>query len=505
LACDVSPHLIGWEKMKLWTGTRARASGAARLTELEAVNTALHRSQAVIEFDLDGTILTANDNFLAAVGYSLAEVQGRHHRMFVAPEEAASAEYQAFWTSLAAGQFAASKFRRLGKGGREIWIQASYNPMFDAQGRPYKVIKFAADITAVEAERARTRAQERQAEAEQEAVVGALAGALQSLAAGDLTAPITAELEGRYQAIKADYNAALGALGEAMASIGRAAGTLHAGADEIAGASDDLSRRTEQQAASLQQTAAALDQVTSTVQRSAAGAAQAAARVGDARDAAARSGQVMREAVDAMAEIEGSSRQIGQIIGVIDEIAFQTNLLALNAGVEAARAGEAGRGFAVVASEVRALAQRSASAAKEIKGLISTSTGQVSRGVKLVGDTGQALEAIVAKVAEIDTLIGDIATSARDQSSSLVEVNTGVNQIDQVTQQNAAMAEEANAAARSLQAEAGELSIRMSRFRTAADGAGAGRGPEPARADRHAPRPSPVALAQARAAAFARG
>ncbi|MDI1364309.1 MAG: methyl-accepting chemotaxis protein, partial [bacterium] len=235
---------------------------------------------------------------------------------------------------------------------------------------------------------------------------------------------------------------------------------------EISNASDDLAQRTERGAAGLEQTAAALDQITSTVARSSEGAERARQVTLSAKANAERSGAVVKEAVEAMGGIERSSHEITNIIGVIDEIAFQTNLLALNAGVEAARAGDAGRGFAVVAQEVRALAQRSADAAKEIKGLIASSTAQVERGVRLVGDTGQALTGIVAKVAEIDTLISEIAQSSQEQATGLNQVNAAVNQMDQVTQQNAAMVEEATAAAANLRTEAGELVGLVSGFQT---------------------------------------
>jgi len=482
------------------TAKTKQTAAAVELRELRAQVAAMDRSQAVIEFKLDGTILRANANFLNALGYRAEEVVGQHHRIFVPPAEAASAQYRAFWDELNSGQFVARKFLRITKQGSECWIQASYNPVLDENGKPYKVIKFATDVTAIEIERIQSEAERERSAEEQEEVVANLAASLKRMAQGDLTARIAAQFGGRYTQIKDDFNAAIDALREAMSSITTTTGGLRAGADEISSASDDLSRRTEQQAASLEQTAAALDEITATVKRSAAGAQQASTAASGARSDAARSGDVMRDAVAAMGEIEQSSGQITQIIGVIDEIAFQTNLLALNAGVEAARAGEAGRGFAVVAQEVRALAQRSAEAAKEIKTLIASSTAQVERGVKLVGDTGQALTGIVGKIAEIDVLISEIATSSQEQATGLNEVNTAVNQMDQVTQQNAAMVEEATAAASNLRTEAAELATLVARFQTGAPAARV----EPAQPARHAPAANPVARAQAKIAAFAR-
>jgi methyl-accepting chemotaxis protein len=460
---------MNWSVMgiAMFSGQKlVRQVEARRIQNLEAQVNAMERSQAVIEFQLDGTIIRANANFLGAIGYAAEEIEGRHHSLFVTQTEAASAEYQDFWARLNKGEFVAAKFLRIGKGGKEIWIQASYNPVLDETGKPFKVIKFATDVTDVEQERARSEAERRQADEEQGAVVSALADSLRRLAKGDLTADIQAAFEGRYQRIKEDFNSAIDSLRGAMSAIATATGGLQVGSDEIAAASDDLSRRTEQQAASLEETAAALDELTATVRRSAAGAKEASAAASGARQDAARSGEVMREAVAAMGEIEQSSGQITQIIGVIDEIAFQTNLLALNAGVEAARAGDAGRGFAVVAQEVRALAQRSAEAAKEIKTLIASSTTQVSRGVQLVGETGQALNGIVGKVSQIDTLISEIAQSSQEQATGLNEVNSAVNQMDQVTQQNAAMVEEATAAAANLRNEAGELARLVAGFET---------------------------------------
>jgi methyl-accepting chemotaxis protein len=343
-----------------------------------------------------------------------------------------------------------------------------------------------------DADRACADAERRKTEADQAMIVSTLAASLGKLANGDLTARIDAQFDGQYAQIKTDFNAALESMSEAMNAIVGATGAIRGGSDEIASASDDLSRRTEQQAASLEETAAALDEITATVRRSADGARQASEAATSAKSDAERSGAVVAEAVTAMGQIEESSAKITQIIGVIDEIAFQTNLLALNAGVEAARAGDAGRGFAVVASEVRALAQRSADAAKEIKALISSSAAQVERGVRLVGDTGEVLGAIASKVTEIDALVASIAMSAQEQATGLNQVNTAVNQMDQVTQQNAAMVEEATAAASSLKNETVGLSSLIGRFHLDRTGAAA-----PARASQ--PR-HPVHAAQQRAA-----
>ena len=296
--------------------------------------------------------------------------------------------------------------------------------------------------------------------------ITAIGEALSYLAKGDLTHRIDIELAPKAARLKSDFNSAIEKLDEALCEVARNVVAIRAGANEISQASDDLSNRTEQQAASLEETAAALDQITATVRRTAEGAKQASGVVQSARGDAELSGKVVQEAVEAMSAIEQSSTQIGNIIGVIDEIAFQTNLLALNAGVEAARAGEAGRGFAVVASEVRALAQRSADAAKEIKTLISASGRQVGTGVSLVGQTGEALQRIVGRVADIDSLVSEIAASAQEQATGLQQVNSAVNQMDQVTQQNAAMVEQATAASHSMVNETDQLNRSVQRFET---------------------------------------
>jgi len=441
-----------------------------RLDDLDGKMAAINRSQAVIEFDLNGHILDANENLLATMGYSLDEIKGRHHRTFMDPEEAATPAYTAFWRELNEGRFSATKFRRLAKGGREVWLQASYNPVLGPDGRPFKVIKLAVDITEAEQLAAQRERERLETEAAQNTLVEALALNLSRLSDGDMCAQIEAELSGANGRIKEDFNGAVESLRQTLAKVLQGVAGLNGGSDEIANAASDLSRRTEQQAASLEETAAALDEITATVKRSAEGARQAANVAGEARGETDRSGVVVREAIAAMDSIRKSSTQISDIISVIDEIAFQTNLLALNAGVEAARAGEFGRGFAVVASEVRALAQRSAEAAKEIKALISTSSQEVAQGVKLVDQAGTALESIAGKVSEMDALVTEIAASAQEQASGLSQVNIAVNQMDQVTQQNAAMVEETTAAAANLKSEAEGLARMVGRFQTGQTG-----------------------------------
>jgi methyl-accepting chemotaxis protein len=322
-----------------------------------------------------------------------------------------------------------------------------------------------AQRAAAEQERQRTEAERAVAAKQQEFVVHSVATGLEKLSSGDLLFRLTEAFSADYEKLRGDFNAAMENLQGTMQAIATNTQGVRSGAEEITQASDDLSRRTEQQAASLEETAAALDEITATVRRTAEVANEARDLVSTSKADAERSGDVVRQTVGAMEGIETSSKQIANIIGVIDEIAFQTNLLALNAGVEAARAGDAGRGFAVVATEVRALAQRSADAAKEIKTLISASGTQVATGVKLVSETGHALGRIVTQVSQLNGLVTELAASAKEQSTGLGEVNAAVNQMDQVTQQNAAMVEQATAASHSLSGEAQELAHLVGQFR----------------------------------------
>jgi methyl-accepting chemotaxis protein len=353
--------------------------------------------------------------------------------------------------------------------GDEIGGMARAVAVFKEAGQAKRRLEAEAEAVRAKAaaERGRLDAEQGAAARRQALVVDALAGGLERLSHGDLLFRIETPFSADYEKLRGDFNAAMARLQTALRGIAADTEGVRTVAAEITRAADDLSRRTEHQAANLQQTAATLDGITGNVRKTAESAHDARRTVAAARTDAERSGAVLRETVTAMDGIEASSRQIGTIIGVIDEIAFQTNLLALNAGVEAARAGEAGRGFAVVATEVRALAQRSADAAREIKVLISASGEQVESGVRLVGETGRTLERIVVQVVRLSQLVDDIAASAQEQATGLAEVNTAVNGMDQVTQQNAAMVEQATAASHSLAGQAEQLAEMVGQFQLA--------------------------------------
>ncbi|GGD97910.1 methyl-accepting chemotaxis protein [Aureimonas endophytica] len=430
--------------------TETKRSQVRNAALMDAVN----RAQAVIEFKIDGTIVAANANFLGALGYTAEEVAGRHHRMFVETAYANSADYEAFWAKLRSGQFVADEFKRIGKGGREVFIQASYNPIFDFDGNVDRVVKFASDVTP------RVHAVQR------------LGQALDALAHGDLASRIEERFIPALDPIRMNFNASVETLQNAMRTVEQNARMIETGTDQIRAASDDLAGRTEQQAAAVEETSAALAEMTEGVRRSSRRAEEAGDLVARTKTEAQQSGNIVTQAVAAMGKIEASSGKIGNIIGVIDEIAFQTNLLALNAGVEAARAGEAGKGFAVVAQEVRGLAQRSAEAAKKIKDLISTSSAQVEEGVELVGKAGSALGGIVEKVAEINSHVEAIVEAARMQASGLGEINVAVGTLDKGTQQNAAMVEESSAACNELFQEVSTLNALLAKFQLGGPGHG---------------------------------
>ena len=355
-----------------------------RNLDFEGQLAAINKAQAVIEFTLDGTVLTANENFLKTLGYSLAEIKGQHHGMFVDAAYRQSPDYRIFWEKLGRGEFDAGQYKRIGKGGKEIWIQASYNPILDADGRPMKVVKYATDVTA----------QVTAVQQTQEVVA--------ATKSNDLTRRIPLEgKSGDIAKLCAGVNGLLDTMVAVVSDIKASAGEVSNAAAEISTSTTDLSQRTEEQAASLEETSASMEEISATVKKNAESAQQANQFASGTREVADRGGEVVAQAVSAMARIEESSRKISDIISVIDEIARQTNLLALNAAVEAARAGEAGRGFAVVASEVRSLAQRSSQAAKDIKDLITNSSNQVQEGVDLVNRAGESLHEIVESIKKV--------------------------------------------------------------------------------------------------------
>jgi methyl-accepting chemotaxis protein len=358
---------------------------------------------------------------------------------------------------------------------------------------------------AAESERRRNEADRTEQARIQEGVVQALGAGLERLSVGDLTYRIDQPFSAEYAKLKDDFNSAIAKLQETMRQIATNTESMKAGSVEISQAADDLAGRTEQQASSVEETATALDELTATVRQTAESARLANQATTQVKSEAEQSTTIVRDAVLAMGGIEKSADEISQIVGVIDEIAFQTNLLALNASVEAARAGDAGKGFAVVASEVRALAQRSAEAAKEIKALITASSIEVEKGVALVGQTGGALQRMAAEITRVTALVSEIAGAAQEQASGLQEVNSAVGEMDQATQQNAAMAEESTAAAHSLSQEADRLAALVASFQLGGDVAGlkamartmqaaAAPAPRPAAPRAAAPRPAKAAV-----------
>jgi methyl-accepting chemotaxis protein len=416
---------------------------------------AISKAQAVIEFDLDGTIRAANDHFIRLMGYRLDELSGKHHSMLVEPAERSSVQYRALWEKLQRGEHEAGQFRRIAKGGREVWIHGSYNPIVDAAGKPFKVVKYATDITA----QVNFSDQLRTAVRETRAVVTAAAQ-------GDLTQRVS--LEGKTDEL-AELSQAVNSIIDVMSSLVRAiksaAGQVRSGAEEISSGNESLSERTDQQASSLEEAASSMEEMASSVKRTADNAAHANQLAIEACTQAEKGGAVVGSAVTAMSGINAASGRIADIIGVIDSIAFQTNLLALNAAVEAARAGEQGRGFAVVASEVRSLAGRSATAAKEIKMLIQDSVAKVGEGSRLVDESGRTLVEIVAAVKKLTDIVADIATASREQSVGIEQVNSAVMRLEEMTQQNASLVDTAAASSKSIVEHVHALTAMISRYR----------------------------------------
>lgn len=407
---------------------------------------AIDKSQAIIEFNPDATILRANDNFLNAMGYQLDEIQGKKHAIFVTSDYRDSHEYQMFWDKLRNGEYQAGEFKRVAKDGSEVWIHATYNPILDLNGEVYKVVKFAIEVTG------RVNA------------VNAVRTALENLSQGDLSTAIQQEFIPEFESLKAALNSTVEKLRETVLDINHCASEVTVGANEIAQGNQELSNRTEQQASSLEETAASMEELTTTVQENARNSQEAHEIANQTKEKAHQGGQIVSQAIASMELISQSSKKVVDIINVIDEIAFQTNLLALNAAVEAARAGEEGRGFAVVATEVRNLAQRSAGAAKQIKELIQDSVKKVDEGKQLVNNSGETLEEIIQSVVKVTDMMNKIALSSKEQSTGISEINSAVSQMDNMTQQNAAMVEEATAASDTLKQLAVNMTSKLNYF-----------------------------------------
>ncbi len=470
--------------------------------DYEGKMTAIGRSQAIIEFSPDGTVLTANGNFLSAMGYRLDEIQGQHHRMFADDAYARSGEYEAFWNALRRGEHQTGEFRRIGKGGREVWLQASYNPIIGPDGKVIKVVKFAADTTAATQARATYNNEvQRVIDACKEgdlkergdigklskeyapmmqglndviqALVDPVAEAsevLRQLAEKDLTARVAGNYRGDHATVKNNLNRTAQALGEAMLQVSESATQLKSASGQISSGSQSLAQGTNEQASALEEVSSTVEELSSMTDQNASNARQATGLSETARNNAESGKTSMGQLSSAIDRIKGSADQTSKIVKTIDEIAFQTNLLALNAAVEAARAGDAGKGFAVVAEEVRSLAQRSAEAAKNTAELIEESVKNADAGVSLSDAVAKQLEEIVAGSVKVNDIVAEIAAASAEQSKGIGQINSAIGSVNQITQQNAANSEQSASAAEELSAQAAELASMVGRFKLGGSG-----------------------------------
>ncbi len=419
----------------------------------------ISKSQAVIEFELDGRIRTANQNFLDTLGYRLEEIQGKHHSMFVEPSYRESADYRRFWDDLAAGKYQGGEFKRIGAGGREIWIQATYNPIADASGKPVKVVKFASDITA-----------QKKKNIETQNFVAEMGATLENVARQDLTVRMSGVYTGEQAATMANLNSALNALESALSAVASTSTQVAGSSRQIAEGSQSVAQGASTQAASIEEISASLEELSAMTSQNADNATQANAVSSTAAEAAERGRTIMQEMQKAIDAIAASSAETAKIVKTIDEISFQTNMLALNAAVEAARAGDAGRGFAVVAEEVRALAMRSAEAAKTTSRLIEESSKNAANGVSINGNVRSALDEINESTTKVRSLVGEIAAASKEQADGIGQITTAVDQMNRVTQENAANSEESSAAASELDTQVERLASLIGQFKLSATG-----------------------------------
>ncbi len=403
-----------------------------RNADIEEQLNAIDKVMSVISYDMDGNILSANQNFLDVVGYQKEDVIGRHHSMFVEPEYAASHEYQTFWNNLRQGHHEQGQFKRLRGEGQEAWLQASYNPIFDLNGKPVKVVRYATDIT-----------DQKVLQQEVENLLDETSSVMMAMSEGDLTKTIAGEYEGHFALLQNAVNDTVGKIAEIAKEIGQASKCISTSATDIAKETTDLGSRTEQQSHALSEVARSIDMMTTAVRQNGDNAQQASLLANQAREQAEKGAAAMEQANGAMLAVSQVNQQIAQIINVVDDIAFQTNLLALNASVEAAKAGEKGRGFAIIAAEVRQLAQRASSTIKDMKLLMGDSVSQAKEGMHSVNASGQVIEEIVLGAQRVGDIVSKMASAGSEQAQGLTQVNDAMIKVNEMTQHNAELVEKA--------------------------------------------------------------
>ncbi len=419
----------------------------AEQAELNAINKVLGR----IEFDLNGIILNANQNFLDIVGYPLNEIVGKHHSMFTTETYRQSNEYKEFWQRLAKGEVFSGRFERVGKGGGIAWLEGNYNPVYDADGNPIRVIKFVRDITQ---------------QVHDEKILKLSAEILESMAKGDLTQYIELECQGDWNLLKNAVNDSNQQLSQSFSKLRAQAHQITDNAHQVSNSNQDLSQRIQKQAAEVEETSTTMKVLSNQINESAENTKRSQAITDSAMKSVQEGGISMQESIDAMESIKEVSEQITNIVTLIDGIAFQTNLLALNAAVEAARAGEHGRGFAVVAGEVRNLAGRSASAAKEIGELINQTSERVKQGTDKVEKTSKLLKVTEEQVTEISSLVAEISHKTSEQAQSVQQTTSAITAIDQSLQQSAAHVQENAALSEELYTLGEQLTALADQYKT---------------------------------------